>query len=262
MVSESDRVVVITGAGGGMGSTAARTFAAAGHRLVIADLAQDRLDEVAADVRSSYPGTDVLTITLNIADEDSVAAAADSVRKWAGKVDVLANIAGTEQSGTAVVDMSTAEWDRVHNINLRGLFLMCRAFVPLMPRHSGAAIVNIASWWGRRAHGLYAAYCTSKAGVIFFTQSLALELAEHGIRVNAVAPGNINTRMLQSVMVKYSQELGISYDELMAEENSKIPLNKPGEPQDIVDAIEYLSSEKAAYITGATLDVNGGVALT
>lgn len=262
MAPASERVVVITGAGGGMGSTAARTFAAAGNRLVLADLASDRLDEVAAQVRADFPGVDILTVSLNIADEDSVAAAAASVREWAGKVDVLANIAGTEQSGTAVVDMTTAEWDRVHNINLRGLFFMCRAFVPLMPSDAGAAIVNIASWWGRRAHGLYAAYCTSKVGVIFFTQSLALELAGQGIRVNAVAPGNINTRMLQSVMHKYSQELGMTYEELMAEENAKIPMNKPGEPQDIVDAIEYLASDRAAYITGATLDVNGGVALT
>lgn len=259
---ESGRVVVVTGAGGGMGSTAARRFAAAGDRLVLADIALDRLEEVAAELRAAHPEVEILLVQLNIADEDSVAAAAEAVRDWAGRVDVLANIAGTEQSGTAVVNMTTAEWDRVHNINLRGLFFMCRAFVPLMPHHSGAAIVNIASWWGRRAHGLYAAYCTSKIGVIFFTQSLALELAEHGIRVNAVAPGNINTRMLQSVMVKYAQELGVTYDELMAEENSKIPLNKPGEPQDIVDAIEFLSSDRAAYITGATLDVNGGVALT
>ncbi|WP_165478377.1 SDR family NAD(P)-dependent oxidoreductase [Arthrobacter sp. S39] len=261
-MSEKDRVVVITGAGGGMGSIAAHAFAASGNRLVLADLALDRLEEVAAELRAIHTGAEILTIPLNIADEESVAAAAASVRAWAGRVDVLANIAGTEQSGTAVVDMTTAEWDRVHNINLRGLFFMCRAFVPLMPHHSNAAIVNIASWWGRRAHGLYSAYCTSKAGVIFFTQSLAMELAELGIRVNAVAPGNINTRMLQSVMKKYAQELGMSYEELMAEENSKIPLHKPGEPEDIVDAIEFLSSDRASYITGATLDVNGGVALT
>ncbi|MGI8393181.1 SDR family NAD(P)-dependent oxidoreductase [Leucobacter sp. W1038] len=258
----SNRVIFITGAAGGMGQTAARTFAVANEKLILADMNLAALEEVANSLRGDFPALEVLTLALDISNEDSVAAAAEAARTWADRVDVLLNIAGTEQSGTAVVDMTTEEWDRVHNVNLRGLFFMCRAFVPLMPKHSGAAIVNIASWWGRKAHGLYSAYCTSKVGVIFFTQSLALELAADGIRVNAVAPGNINTRMLQSVMIKYAQERGITYDEIMAEENANIPLNMPGEPQDIVDALEYLSSDRAKYITGATLDVNGGVALT
>ncbi|MFA5607391.1 MAG: SDR family NAD(P)-dependent oxidoreductase [Leucobacter sp.] len=257
----SNRVVVITGAAGGMGRTAARTFAAEGARLALADVNRASLDEAVAELRKEHPDTEVLPIELNISDEQSVKAAAQAVRDWSGRVDVLANIAGTEQSGVAVVDMSTEEWDRVHSINLRGLFFMSREFVPLMPKHSGASMVNIASWWGRRAHGLYSAYCTSKAGVIVFTQSLALELAADGIRVNAVAPGNINTRMLQSVMETYAKERGITYDEIMAEENADIPMNRPGEPEDIINAIAFLASEKSEYMTGATLDVNGGVAL-
>jgi NAD(P)-dependent dehydrogenase (short-subunit alcohol dehydrogenase family) len=128
-----------------------------------------------------------------------------------------------------------------------------------MPRHAGAAIVGIASWWGRSGHAYYAAYCTSKAGVISLVQCLAAELAPEGIRANAVSPGNIDTQMHRSALESEAAERGVSFEEMKAIEWAKIPLGIAGPPQSIADAVLFLSSDKSSYITGATLDVNGGV---
>lgn len=144
-------------------------------------------------------------------------------------------------------------------MNLRGVFLMTKTFIPLLPNHEGANIVCIASWWGRSGHAYYSAYCTSKAGVISLVQCLAGELAEQGIRVNAVAPGNIDTPMHRNALETEASARGISFEEMKEIEWAKIPLGFAGAPENIADAVAFLSSENASYITGATLDVNGGV---
>jgi NAD(P)-dependent dehydrogenase (short-subunit alcohol dehydrogenase family) len=253
------RVALVTGAAGGIGRTVAETYLADGYDVLLADHSPDLLAPLADELRVSNPERSIWTVAMDVSSPDSVADAAQRAHDLVGQVDVLALIAGVVQQAAAVDSLSVEEWDRVHAVNLRGPFLVARAFLPLMPRHAGAAIVGIASWWGRSGHAYYAAYCTSKAGVISLVQCLAAELAPEGIRANAVSPGNIDTQMHRSALESEAAERGVSFEEMKAIEWAKIPLGIAGPPQSIADAVLFLSSEKSSYITGATLDVNGGV---
>ncbi|MCS5735172.1 SDR family NAD(P)-dependent oxidoreductase [Herbiconiux daphne] len=258
-MSES-RVAFVTGASGGIGRETVRKFVAAGDRVVLADLFLEAIESVQADILADYPDAELLPLVVDQSSEESLRDAAAAVKEWAGRIDTLALVAGTVQTeGAPVLSLSTEEWDRVHNTNLRGVFLASRELVPLLPENSGASVVAIASFWGRQGHAFYSSYCTSKAGVISFVQCLASELAEVGIRVNAVAPGNINTPMHQKALAGEAAERGITFEEMRDIEWGKIPLKVAGDPKAIADAVYFLSTGDAAYITGATLDVNGGV---
>ena len=256
--------VLITGATGGIGRETANRFAEEGARLAVADLSQEAVDSFAEELRSRFEGIDVLPLVLDQGSEESLRAAVDKVREWTGgSLTSLALVAGTVQAeGLSVVDLPVEEWDRVHNTNLRGVFLASKHFIPLIARDGSGSITAVASYWGREAHPFFASYCTSKAGVISFVQGLARELADEGIRVNAVAPGNINTGMHQKALTEEAATRGITFEEMRDIEWAKIPLKVAGPPRSIADGIYFLSTEHAGYITGATLDVNGGVVMT
>ncbi|MEJ6488780.1 SDR family NAD(P)-dependent oxidoreductase [Leucobacter sp. USCH14] len=257
--AHGSRTAVITGAGGGMGVEAALRFAATGHRLALLDLSGPRLDEVADQVRASHHDVEILTVPCDVSDPASVSNARNAVQAWSGDVHALLLIAGVLQKAAPVTELSVEEWDRTFDVNIRGVFLMIREFSPLMPEHAGASIVAIASWYGRSGHGLFSAYCASKAGVINLMQSVASELAPKGIRANTVCPGNIDTEMHRKALREEAEERGISFEEMKAIEWAKIPLEIAGPPTSIIDAVEYLASERASYVTGASIDVNGGV---
>jgi NAD(P)-dependent dehydrogenase (short-subunit alcohol dehydrogenase family) len=163
------------------------------------------------------------------------------------------------QEPATVVDLEIDEWDRVMAVNLKGTFLMTKAVVPYMMEQRRGRIVTIASWYGHSGHAFFSAYCTSKAGVIVLTQCLAAELSDYGVTVNTICPGNINTSMHQEALRGEAAERGISEEEMRRIEWDKIPLRKAGDPEDIADAVGFLASDQAKYITGASLDVNGGV---
>ncbi|WP_336662297.1 SDR family NAD(P)-dependent oxidoreductase [Leucobacter sp. USHLN154] len=253
------RVVLVTGAGGGMGREVAARYAAQGDRLVLVDLTQESLDRAVQALRQEWPTTEVLLIPADVSKPESVRNVADQVQEWAGRVDVLALIAGVLQRANKVTDIDIDEWDRVNDVNVRGVFLMAKFLVPLMPKGGASSIATIASWYGHSGHGYFAAYCASKAGVISLTQSLADELAEDGIRANTVCPGNIDTQMHRDALAAEAKERGITFEEMKAIEWAKIPLGIAGPAGSIADAVEFLTSEKASYITGASIDVNGGV---
>ncbi|MBO1901545.1 SDR family oxidoreductase [Leucobacter weissii] len=253
------RVVLVTGAGGGMGREVSARYAANGDRLVLVDLTRESLDRAAEEVRATWPELDLLLVPADVSQPESVRDLAEQVREWAGRVDVLALVAGVLQQANRVTEIEIEEWDFVNNVNVRGVFLMAKHFVPLMPKGGGSSIVTIASWYGHSGHGYFAAYCASKAGVISLTQSLADELAEDRIRVNAVCPGNIDTQMHRNALQAEADARGIAFEEMRDIEWAKIPLGIAGPPGSIADAVEFLSSEKASYITGASIDVNGGV---
>ncbi|WP_336662286.1 SDR family NAD(P)-dependent oxidoreductase [Leucobacter sp. USHLN154] len=256
--------VLITGATGGIGRETARRFAQEGHRIVVADLAQAGVDAFAEELRGEFSGIDVLPLVVDQSDEDSLRSAAETVRTWSGgELNALALVAGTVQAeGVPVEELSVEEWDRVHSVNLRGVFLASKHFIPIIATGGSGSIIAIASYWGREAHPFFASYCTSKAGVISFVQGLAGELADRGIRVNAVAPGNIDTNMHRKALTEEAETRGISFEEMRDIEWAKIPLKAAGPPRSIADAVYFLSTEHASYITGATLDVNGGVVMT
>ncbi|MEJ6488754.1 SDR family NAD(P)-dependent oxidoreductase [Leucobacter sp. USCH14] len=255
--------VLVTGATGGIGRETAQRFVREGHRVAIADIRQDAVDALAEELRTEFPGADVLPLELDQSSVPSVEAAAEAVRGWSGQLTTLAVVAGVLQSeGVPVTRLPVEEFQRVHAVNLTGPFILAKHFIPLIPTDGTGSIVMVASYWGREAHPLYAAYCTSKAGVISLVQVLAGELAEDGIRVNSVAPGNTNTQMHQKHLRDEAAELGITFEEMRDKHWSTIPMRYAGEPHVISDAIFFLASDQASYITGATLDVNGGVVMS
>lgn len=260
MGDNEKRVVLITGASGGIGRVTATRFVSEGDRVVLADLDAESVAAVKRDLEQEFPGAELLALEVDQSSRESLVAAAESIREWAGRLDVIALVAGTVQAeGAPVLELDVEEWDRVHNTNLRGVFLASQVLVPLLPHNAGASVIAVASYWGRQAHPFYASYCTSKAGVISFVQVLASELAEVGIRVNAVAPGNIDTAMHRKALTDEAAERGISFEEMRDIEYAKIPLKTAGPPKAISDAIYFLSTDQASYMTGATMDVNGGV---
>lgn len=260
---DGERIALVTGALGGIGRATTTSYLRDGYSVVLVDLAQEALDEFADALRAEHPGRRVWAVAADVSSPDSVRTLADEVAQAAGAIHALALVAGINQNAAApVAELDLDEWDRVQGVNLRGPFMMAKAFIPLMPHDAGASIVLIASFWGRSGHAYYAAYCTSKAAVISLTQCLASELAGDGIRVNGVAPGNIDTRMHREALETEAAERGITVQEMQDIEWSKIPLGKAGSPQSIADAAVFLSSREASYITGTTLDVNGGVVFT
>lgn len=238
--------VLITGAARGVGLATARRFLAEGWRTALLDI--DGPAQAQAAAALGAPDR-VLALTADVADEAQVAVAVQSAADRFGRLDALVNNAGIAVF-KPILKTTPAEWARVLAVNLTGPFLCARAAVPLMRR--GGAIVNIASISGQRASTLRVAYGTSKAGVMHLTKQMAVELASLGIRANCVAPGPVDTAMAKAVHTP----------EIRADYHAAIPLDRYGLEDEIADAIFYLCSERASYVTGQTLAVDGGFEAT
>jgi NAD(P)-dependent dehydrogenase (short-subunit alcohol dehydrogenase family) len=246
------KVVLVTGASSGIGRACARALATEGAAVVLAGRRVQRLDEIASDIRNT--GGRAHIVTGDVTDEATgpawVQAAADAF----GGLDGLVNGAGVIGNGS-VVDTPPAEWDRVMNANLRGLYLVTRAAIPELIRRRGAIVSVCSVAGGNRPYANLSAYCVSKAGVKMFTQCLALELAPHGVRVNAVDPGVVVTELhtITNAIADYSAFL----------ERSKTthPLGRVGRAEEVADLMLFLLSDASGWITGANVAIDGGRAL-
>jgi NAD(P)-dependent dehydrogenase (short-subunit alcohol dehydrogenase family) len=254
----TEKVVLVIGAAQGIGRTSARLFAAEGATVVTADV-QPTIDEERAKLEDEFPGLRGFATRLDITDPAQSVAVADRIVAEFGRIDVLAHIAGVVQTAEKAETLPVEEWDRVIDVNLKGPFLTTKAVVPHMRRERYGRIVLIGSYYGRHGVAYFTAYCASKAGVINFASSLALEVADDGITVNSIAPGMINTEMHQGALQAEADKRGISYEEMRDTEWGKTPLKRAGDPEDIANAVLFLASDHAPYITGASIDVNGGV---
>jgi NAD(P)-dependent dehydrogenase (short-subunit alcohol dehydrogenase family) len=242
--TEAQRVLV-TGAAGGIGSAIVRRFLEVGGRVALADSDRPRLEEAQ---KSMGAGERTAAVHLDVRDRVSVESTIERAWEAFGGLDVLVNCAAIYPSHP-VLEMEEEDWDAVLDTNLKGPFLLSRSFALRLVRESrGGHILNITSGAAKRARRGAAHYCTSKAALEVLTQSFALELAPHGIRVNAVSPGFVE---VHSPVNPLSEEYRRAI-------SGSIPLGRSGRPEDIAQAAVFMCSEAAEWITGASLSVDGG----
>ncbi len=241
----SDQVAIVTGAGRGLGRQIAISLAAAGAKVACVDIDPQTLAETVAAVEAG--GGTASAITCDVTDSSRVDEAVKTVVDQFGGLHILVNNAGITRDNV-IMRMKDDQWDTVLAINLRGTFLFTRAVARPMMKARRGRIINIASVSGLMGNPGQANYSASKAGVIGLTRTVARELAGRNVTVNAVAPGFIATEM--------TAKLG---DEILEQVKKQIPLGRLGQPQDIADAVLYLASDAAGFITGQVLAVDGGL---
>lgn len=239
------RIALVTGASQGIGRACALELARAGATVALAARNEAKLADVAGEIRAA--GGTAEAFALDVSNGDSISAGAKAIVERFGKVEILVNNAGITRD-MLVLRMKRRDWDDVLETNLTGAFLLTQAVLSPMLRNRWGRIVNITSVVGRMGQAGQVNYAASKAGLIGMTRSLAREVASRGITVNAVAPGYIETAMT-AVLDEKQRAL------MMAQ----IPLDRPGTDMDIANAVVFLASDAASYITGHVLDVNGGM---
>jgi NAD(P)-dependent dehydrogenase (short-subunit alcohol dehydrogenase family) len=252
------KVVIVTGGAQGIGRVTAEKYATEGATVVITDILPS-VETTYSELQATHPGLKGFAVIHDVTNEAESKAVVDRVVKEFGRLDILAHIAGVVQQAGLVEQTTLAEFQRVQAVNLVGPFLMCKAAVPAMRVNKFGKVVIIGSYYGRHGVAYFAAYNSSKAAVINFAASLALEVADAGITVNTVSPGMVNTGMHQNALRAEAENRGITFEEMRDIEWGKTPFGRAGEPEDIANAVLFLSSDDANYITGASLDVNGGV---
>ncbi len=239
------KTVLVTGASGGIGSACARLFAAEGYKVAIHyNNGKASADELKDEICSL--GGEAVSVCADLSDEAQVAAMLSTVERELGEVDVLINNAGVSQQ-KLFTDTTREDYELVFGVNTLGVINCCRAVLPSMIRHKSGRIVNVSSMWGVSGASCEVLYSASKAAVIGLTKALAKEVGPSSVTVNCVAPGVINTRMNSHLN---SEDMVALCDET--------PLCRIGEPQEVAQAVLFLASDKASFITGQTLSVDGG----
>src|SRR5664280_1517797 len=245
MAGVQGRVALITGASQGIGRACALVLAEAGATVALAARNQEKLDEVAAQISSA--GGQASVFALDVTNEEQIKATVKEIVAKHGRVDVLVNNAGVTKD-QLFMRMKRADWDTVIHTNLTSAFLLSQAVISSMMKQRWGRIVNITSVVGQTGQAGQVNYAASKAGLIGLTMAMAREVASRNITCNAVAPGFIETAMTS-----------VLSDELKAKMNEQIPLGRQGTDVEIANAVKFLASEEASYITGHVLNVNGGM---
>jgi len=246
MFDFTGKVAVVTGSARGIGFCVAKHLARDGAKVAILDMTEDGVQAAAAEL--CQMGYEAKGYVCNIADRDSAQAACEAVLREFGQVDILVNNAGIARDGM-MHKMSFEKWDQVISVNLTGTFNICRFLVPSMRERKTGSIVNISSTAAHLGNVGQSNYAASKAGIIGFTRSLAKELGRYNIRANVVCPGGTETDIIKTVPPEQIEEW-----------KKGIPLGRLGKPEDQANAVCFLSSDAASYISGACLVVDGGTA--
>jgi 2-hydroxycyclohexanecarboxyl-CoA dehydrogenase len=239
------RIALVTGGASGIGAATARRLAAEGARVVVADIDLDGARSVASEIDGS-------AVQMDVSDASSVSAAVSEI----GDVDVLVNNAGTDRFAF-FVNTDEALWDFVLGVNLRGTIAVTHAVLDSMQKRGAGAIVNVASEAGRVGSQGSVVYSAAKAGVIGFTRAVARESSRFGVRVNAVAPGPIDTPLLNAAPA----ELGEIGERLKAGMIAATSMRRIGQPEEVAAAIAFLASDDASFVTGQTINVSGGLSM-
>jgi len=242
------KVAIITGASRGIGRSIALAFANSGAKLVLASRNKyGDLDEVGNEIRKI--GTPVLVVPTHLGKSEDLDNLVAQTQREFGRIDILVNNAATNPVIASLIEIEERTWDHIMNVNLKGSFLLSQKVAKVMIEQREGCIINIASVDGIRPESGFVPYSISKAGLIMLSHGLARELGQYGIRVIAVAPGLIQTRTSQAIWVD---------DEVRAERIRRTCLGRLGSPEEIANVVLFLASDKASYITGTTIVVDGG----
>jgi NAD(P)-dependent dehydrogenase (short-subunit alcohol dehydrogenase family) len=246
--SFAGKVAFVTGAANGIGRAAALAFAREGASVVVADVSEQGNQETARMIEEA--GGRALAVTCDVSRAEDVKAALDQTVETFGRLDFAFNNAGVEQPIMATAELTEKEWDRIVDINLRGVFLCMRHEIPLMLKQGSGAIVNTSSGAGVKGFAGQAAYCAAKYGIVGLSKAAALDYAKSNIRINAVCPGIIETPMMD----RFSGGTPEGRERVIAQE----PVGRMGKPEEIAAAVVWLCSDAAAFVTGHAMVIDGG----
>ncbi|MFE4835436.1 SDR family NAD(P)-dependent oxidoreductase [Arthrobacter sp. NPDC056691] len=244
------KTALVTGAGGGIGSAIGRRLAAEGAHVFICDVneaaAKDVSDTLVAEGLSAEP------LVFDLLDPEASKAAVQKIIEARGRLDVLVNNAGVNRRGD-LLSLTENDWDLSFAVNVDSLFHLCRAVLPHMIEAGGGAIVNTASQWGLYPAPAHIAYNVSKAAVVAFTKNLARDYAPNNIRVNAVAPGEVHTPMLEAGLARNGRTV--------ADLDALVPFGRIGKPEEVAALVAFLASDEAPYICGSVIEITGAQAV-
>jgi acetoin reductase-like protein len=248
-----DKVAIVTGGAQGIGEAIVRAYAAEGARVVIADVAEDKAQALARDI-----GNKALAVRLDVRDPASIEATVKATVERFGGIDILVNNAAVFDM-QPLLEATEASFDRQFAINVKGLFFTLQAVAKQMVEQGrGGKIINMSSQAGRRGEPLLPVYCATKAAVISLTQSFGLDLIQHGIYVNAIAPGVVDTSMWDEVDALFAKYEGLAIGQKKREVGEAVPLGRMGRPEDYGAPAVFLASSDSDYIVAQTLNVDGG----
>jgi meso-butanediol dehydrogenase / (S,S)-butanediol dehydrogenase / diacetyl reductase len=255
MAELEGKVAIVTGGGAGIGRGIATVMAREGATVICTDIIPGNAEDTAAAIRAA--GGRAAALQQDVTNWQSCQEVAAKVIADRGRIDILVTNAGVSKS-VPITELDEAEWDRVNNVNIKGVFFSCKSVIPHMIERKYGKIVTISSMVGKEGIPLFAHYCASKFAVIGLTQSLAKELAPHNINVNAVCPGVVRTPLWEPLLKQLSANKRISEDEAWGEFVGGIPFARPQQPEDIGEAVAFLASDRARNITAESANVSGG----
>jgi sorbitol-6-phosphate 2-dehydrogenase len=254
----TDKIALVTGGAQGLGAAICRRLAQEGAHVVVADLKIEQA-ELVAQVIGEETGRRTLAVQVNVADEAQVQAMVATTVATFGRIDILVANAGIVRSG-AVEEMNLADWRLVIEVNLTGYFLTAKHVVPVMKAQHSGVILQINSKTGKKGSFRNGAYAASKFGGIGLTQSLAMETAEHGVRVNAICPGNLldSPLWVNELYGQYARRFGITEEEVRQRYIDQVPMKRGCTYDDVTNVLVFLASDQSSYMTGQAINVTGG----